>query len=135
VSTPDKPDLPRGWLVAGANGGNRKSLRVRPRKAPWIPWLAAAAVGGLVIGGLVSMCESHVAKPPPDSQTASQARALRLRDEAYETCARGQWAACLGKLDGARELDPAGESDPRVTAARAAIVDTRHPEPGIEKAP
>jgi hypothetical protein len=38
-----------------------------------------------------------------------------------------QWKRCAEKLDEARLIDPAGESDPLVTELRAAIRDASHP--------
>jgi RNA polymerase sigma factor (sigma-70 family) len=57
-----------------------------------------------------------VVEPPPAPAPVSDARALR--DRALAECAAHAWAPCQGDLDRARALDPDGEHDPRVVAAR-----------------
>ncbi len=42
-----------------------------------------------------------------------------LRGEAFRACMNNKWQECLDGLDAARELDPAGENDPVVAAARS----------------
>jgi hypothetical protein len=64
-----------------------------------------------------------VARGRPDSEPTTQERAAKLREEAYAACAKRVWTACESKLDEARRLDPAGESDPRVIAARKGVHD------------
>ena len=44
------------------------------------------------------------------------ARALRGR--AFRACMNNQWHACLEDLDLAEEIDPSGDADPVVKAAR-----------------
>lgn len=41
-----------------------------------------------------------------------------LRGEAFRACMDNKWRECLNGLDAARELDPAGDNDPVVAAAR-----------------
>lgn len=41
-----------------------------------------------------------------------------LRGEAFRACMDNKWYECLAGLDAASELDPSGESDPAVAAAR-----------------
>jgi len=56
---------------------------------------------------------------PTVAPTATPAeRASELRKQAFEACGRGHWNECLARLDEAKTLDPAGESDPEVQAAR-----------------
>ena len=43
------------------------------------------------------------------------------RNIAAETCARKDWVACKANLDEAANLDPAGDSEPRVQKARQQI--------------
>jgi DNA-directed RNA polymerase specialized sigma24 family protein len=45
-------------------------------------------------------------------------RALELRKEGLEKCAAGLWKPCLEKLDAAKKLDPAGDTQPAVQTAR-----------------
>ncbi len=42
-----------------------------------------------------------------------------LRGEAFRACMNNKWQECLDGLDAARELDPAGDHDPVVAAARS----------------
>jgi hypothetical protein len=66
----------------------------------------------------------HVEPIGPDIYDAAPPRApdqelaARLRDNAYAACDATLWQACLDALDDARKLDPTGEADPRVQAAR-----------------
>jgi DNA-directed RNA polymerase specialized sigma24 family protein len=98
---------------------------------------------GKALGGLVMMVvvlagawrvlapPDEVARPAPSSWTAPPSpapgspealqRARELRDQAFRACTQDDWATCERGLDGARELDPQGESDPRVHAARADV--------------
>jgi hypothetical protein len=80
--------------------------------------VATSASGPLAIG------------PDPGSAAATpRERAARLRDEAVAACGARDFAACEAKLDDAMRLDPAGESEPRVVAARAAIAEWQMPKP------
>jgi DNA-directed RNA polymerase specialized sigma24 family protein len=46
--------------------------------------------------------------------------AADLREQARDVCRRGEWVACLDRLDGAAVLDPAGDQAPEIQAARDA---------------
>jgi hypothetical protein len=101
-----------------------------------VVWLAAAAAILLVLGGAAFVERDAVfawlrgPTPPapiePDHEIAAPptARELaeRARDEAERACAEQHWGACNTRLDQARDLDPAGESEPRVVSLRKAIV-------------
>jgi hypothetical protein len=63
----------------------------------------------------------------------AQVRAAALRGEAYAACDTKRWTECTGKLDEAATLDPAGESDPRVVAARKAVSEAMPVEEPPEK--
>jgi len=52
----------------------------------------------------------------PDQQEADRVRLIAL-----QACTAETWGACKEGLDRARALDPAGETDPRVVAARKAL--------------
>jgi uncharacterized protein YjiS (DUF1127 family) len=97
------------------------------QKKRWSPG-AIAAMGAVALAAgvllVVAMQQPDgVAHGRPDDAATTQERAAKLREEAYEACDARAWAVCDGKLDEARSLDPAGESDPRVIAARKAIRD------------
>jgi DNA-directed RNA polymerase specialized sigma24 family protein len=93
---------------------------------------------GKVLGGLVMMMvvlagawrvlapPDEVAAPAPSNWTAPHSpealqQAHDLREQAFHACAEDDWATCGRVLDEARNLDPQGERDPRVQAARADV--------------
>jgi hypothetical protein len=78
-----------------------------------VTWVAAAAVGLLVAGGLLSKYAGarRVAEPPVTAQA--------LREQAFDACRAHRWGACLELLDSARPIDPGGDADPAVQAVRA----------------
>jgi hypothetical protein len=93
-------------------------------------WLLAAAVAGLV--ALVEgphivewLSPARSAKPPDEALLRAEA----LRDQAFAALALGGREGAREKLDEARSLDPAGESDPRVQEARTALAAPEAPAP------
>jgi RNA polymerase sigma factor (sigma-70 family) len=60
----------------------------------------------------------EVSAPRPPDQPE---RALDLRKHGFEQCMRNDWSSCESDLDAARDLDPDGEDDPKVQAARADV--------------
>jgi hypothetical protein len=190
VSTPDKPDLARGWqfiekLLAADDperldqasdeeverqmreqgvhvsrvpsveelmarvaeraakrnerAGRASAAKVKslPRSR-WVPWVVGAALCILLVL-LVVQRRQIIAWFTRDSMVAPddwqneklvrQERVDALRREGFEACAESMWTQCEGKLDEAKRLDPGGEADPRVRAAREAIDDARRPRP------
>ncbi|HEY3820701.1 MAG TPA: hypothetical protein VGL81_26225 [Polyangiaceae bacterium] len=72
----------------------------------------------------------------PDTTWSAQQKAAAIRGEAFAACDAKRWTECGGKLDEAMALDPAGEGDARVVAARKAVSDaTRPPVPPVPKEP
>jgi len=61
--------------------------------------------------------------PAPAPSQAPEPTASDLRTKAFDECAAHDWNACLADLDLARSIDPAGEADPAVKAAREAATD------------
>ena len=56
-------------------------------------------------------------------------KARELRKQAFQACVQDAWAACERALDEASRLDPRGESDAMVQAARADVkAAAAHPE-------
>jgi hypothetical protein len=119
----------RAAQAAGREGA------VRSRRVVWL--LAAAVVVALlfaIANRPAIVARFHDDQGPqdirPEAGPTPRERADELRDDALDWCAKGAWATCKTKLDEAAVLDPAGESEPRVQAARATIEkEQRHPEP------
>jgi hypothetical protein len=108
----------------------------RPRPGAMV---AAVALGALGVAALANRAAivAYVKGEPigPDRPWASptgtpEQRAWAIRAEAFAACDGQRWTVCIGKLDEAAVLDPAGESDPRVVSARKTVSDaTRVEEP------
>jgi hypothetical protein len=117
---------------AGAAGGAEARPATRTRKpmsrAAWAAAAVAAAGAAALVategGAIVTALRGnpHDIGPdrpgpaPPPEQYAS-----RLRDEAIASCHAGDLETCRAKLDEAKALDPAGETDPRVVQARETL--------------
>jgi DNA-directed RNA polymerase specialized sigma24 family protein len=65
------------------------------------------------LSGLEPAVSTHVTQVDPLDWAAA------LRGEAFRACMHDDWEPCLSGLDAARELDPDGDVDPAVHAARA----------------
>jgi hypothetical protein len=113
-----------------ASRARARSLRPKGGRAR-IVWLVAAAV--LVASAAAAYAQwahRHPELPrlaPPAPTTAppatspgpsSQLIAADLRRQAFNACDAKRWSACLSLLDQAREVDPAGNADLQVQAAR-----------------
>jgi hypothetical protein len=91
---------------------------IRARKA-WAPWLAAAAAVAVVGGGIginAMLTPQPVGAAPTDRDLAEGRRGA-----AAENCAQKDWTTCRDLLDEAAQLDPAGDSEPRVKKLREEI--------------
>jgi hypothetical protein len=100
-----------------------------------VTWLAAAAVVALVIAALWGRGDPVAQAPPrPIAPSPSEApkepsledRAEPIRGDAYAACEMRLWDRCEAKLNEARELDPAGEAQPRVLTVRQLLDRVRH---------
>jgi hypothetical protein len=113
------------------------------RRASWVAWLAAAALGaGVVIAGVaeapvvVAWWRGPQVPPPAPTPAPRQsppteiARARELRENAQRACDELAWTACEKQLDEARQLDPAGEIGDAVRAMREQIARDRAPRMG-----
>jgi hypothetical protein len=121
------------------------ALPERPaRRAPWIPWLVAAALGAVAVTLLIERREltawlfgpqAPLIGPAPDEprERTPQQKAEAMRVEADDACARELWGRCQTRLDEAKALDPAGEATPRAQGLRAAI--DAHTAHGDDKKP
>ncbi len=129
--------------VPAARVRQRVSRMRRWMKERWLAELAAAAalaVLALVLWRLFHKDEP-VAQPVPEPRPSSTDvapeapidRARALRDKAYKDCDRAAWQECLDRLDEAKGLDPAGDSDPRVGAARTRANDALRNEGPVKQ--
>lgn len=108
-----------------------KRSRPPPRSRPPTLWIAGAMLalgtGTLLVtqgSGLVARFKGgpdDVGPGRPEMPPGSAQQATTLREQAFTACDAQLWTACADKLDEARRLDPAGEGQPRVTAARGAL--------------
>jgi RNA polymerase sigma factor (sigma-70 family) len=71
--------------------------------------------------GSTDLRSDNAGNPPVLESPEALAKARELRTQAFQACTKDEWAACEGALEQASRLDPRGESDPRVQAARADV--------------
>jgi hypothetical protein len=91
-----------------------------PRKLRWVAWVGAGAAAALIAIALVR--EQPIVGAGRPAPTPKQ-QAAQLRGDAFSACAQGLWSACEDQLNAARALDPGGEMDPKVLAARQSLRD------------
>jgi DNA-directed RNA polymerase specialized sigma24 family protein len=75
-----------------------------------------AALGVLITAALLFL--RHREREPEPIANEDVLRGIELRNQGLEKCAAGDWKPCLEKLDAAKALDPAGDTQPAVKAAR-----------------
>jgi DNA-directed RNA polymerase specialized sigma24 family protein len=143
------------WMAREGEGEKLESIaedehvpatRVRQRvsrmrrwmKERWLAELALVAAVGLVVfvvwrigTGPEPEAERLAPMPQPtlpDLERLALDRARSLRELGLDACGRGDAARCVELLDEAARLDPAGDQQPEVRAARDAL--QVRPEPG-----
>lgn len=118
--------------VPAARVRQRVSRMRRWMKERWLAELAAVAALGIValVGWwILRRGDRPEANPVPAPSApivpilpeppSSLDRARALRADALEKCKREEWAGCLEGLDQARGLDPVGDQEPAIGAARS----------------
>ena len=98
-----------------------------PRKVRWVAWVGAGAAAALIAIALVR--EQPIVGAGRPEPTPKQ-QAAKLRDDAFDACDQGLWSACEDNLNAARALDPGGEIDPKVLAARQSLRDAVRADAG-----
>jgi DNA-directed RNA polymerase specialized sigma24 family protein len=135
------------WMLREGEGEKLESIaeseaqpapRVRQRvarlrkhfRATWAAQVAAAAT----LLGLAALVWWTLHRPPVEAPIAREipadpaiVRGQELRRMALERCGAQSWDDCLKGLDDAKQLDPAGDADETVSAARKAAADARAP--------
>jgi hypothetical protein len=91
------------------------------------PAAIAAAAAALTVGGALltngGAIVAYLKGEGPNVGASVSQHVASLRKEAFAACDARRWDECARRLDEAKELDPAGESDDRVVAARKAITE------------
>lgn len=107
----------------------RRRTRVvplRPRRVRWQSWLAVASLGVLGVFAIkMGQGPDRVGALPPEPHG--------LRVEGMRACIDRKWELCEQRLDAARALDPAGDSDPTIEQARREIAGARKAMPEREE--
>ncbi len=99
----------RGRAMGGGKSPPAKVVSIR--RARWVALLAAA----------LGMFTLFVMMGGPEiASSGRHEHAVKLRAKASAECAASRWPACLGDLNQARDLDPAGEQDDSIRALRRA---------------
>jgi hypothetical protein len=138
---PEPLRVPSVKEVLGRAGARTivSTLPPRPNKVPVVVWLIAAALGMVLVVFVLERPDRSAAErrgatgastSENEATPTSSQQAQKLRRDAVTACAQGLFAACEGNLNEARELDPAGESEPVVQQARKSVRDGMHPDPG-----
>ena len=92
----------------------RRSLA--PKAKPRSPVMMVAAAAAVVVIG--SAIYAAVFRPAEVSHPAPDPAAADLRRRAFSACEAKQWSDCLARFDDAKRIDPAGDEEATVKAAR-----------------
>jgi hypothetical protein len=103
--------------------GMRAVRRPRPAAIAAALALGALGLGVLANRGAIEAYLEGGETIGPDTTWTAQQKAWAIRADAITACDARRWVACTQKLDEAMQLDPAGESDPRVVAARREVAE------------
>jgi hypothetical protein len=127
LATPARPAAPEAPDARVVVTGKVDRPRRPPPPSPWpvFALVAACALAVLLIwkrddvSALLAPPSGDIGPDRPSPPKPEQLReAKRLRNEGLADCANGFWELCQDKLDHARAIDPAGDADPNVQAAR-----------------
>jgi hypothetical protein len=114
----------------------------RARRATQRLWLVAAALAAFLLIFALMNRRAIVAyfngdEIRPDDQwlpwrpaPTPEERAASIREDAYTACQQERWQECKEKLDDAKRVDPAGDTQPRVVKVRQAIENAQAADAG-----
>ena len=115
----------RERAARGQGRANREAKAATKKATSRVAWAAgalvaaaAAAVIAVEIGDGSRRGPEAIGPDRPGPAPTPLEQARRLREDGLVACGAQDWTACGTKLDEAKQLDPAGESDPRVIEAR-----------------
>jgi DNA-directed RNA polymerase specialized sigma24 family protein len=113
---------------------HRKRTLLRERWARYV----ASGIPGLAVVILLVYALAHrkddrgheiTADTSAPYRPSRREQALSLRKAATKACAASLWDDCVDKLEKARELDPAGDTDPNIQDLRDEANQALHPPP------
>jgi hypothetical protein len=126
---PSRSGSPSG-SPSGSGWGSRSRSRSRSQRRAWFVLAIAAAAVLIAVAvaspEIVAMFKRDEIRPGeydamPQRELTQEERAAQLREHAYKECEALKWGTCVGLLNEARKLDPAGESDTRVKSWRFVV--------------
>jgi DNA-directed RNA polymerase specialized sigma24 family protein len=141
----EEPQRTLEWMIREGDGEKLESIaasekipapRIRKRvsrlrrhlRAEWkkeLALLAALGVAATLIwivrrDSREPVAHDRIVPAPSEVIPSPELRARQIREDALAACDKSEWAACIDGLDRAKEIDPAGDAEPRVGLARAA---------------
>jgi hypothetical protein len=120
-------DIAKKYGIRVGNVYQRKEKALEILRSSWLQVPAVAAVGFVILfllidrlprDNTVTSSHDHVAPNAPLLALPPHPDPAKLRNDALIFCSVKQYERCLVDLNHARRLDPAGDKDPEVTAAR-----------------
>jgi hypothetical protein len=121
------PEARTGATAEPPDRGSELAGRPKPRRGTagsrWTPrrlLLAAAAVAVPAATYIATQGPPLVGRAPSPHEMAAETRA-----RAFAACDAARWTECEQGLDEAKAVDPAGDDDARVRAARQRIEESR----------
>jgi hypothetical protein len=106
----EKMEARRAWLVAAAAIAAAVSLIAVAEGPAIVAWLHRGTEK-------IGPDNVHPAPPEPSPREIAE----KKRDEAEKALGAGLYGACIRLLDEAKEIDPAGDGEPRVQALREKV--------------
>ena len=127
VAGTDAKDIAKKYGIKVGNVYQRKEKALKVLRSSWLRVPAAVAVGCVILflligrpprDNTVTGAHDHAAPNAPLLPLPPHPDPAELRKDALIFCSVKEYQRCLLDLNHARRLDPAGETDPEVAAAR-----------------